>query len=79
MRSKIKVNGTWYKPVPSLKQGYCDGCVLDMSYKIDCINGPGGLYPNACSKNGEFQHVVFIKHGKEAMAEYIAKRLEGDS
>ena len=71
MRSKIKVNGTWYKPVPSLKQGYCYGCVLDMTHKFDCLN--------ACSVNGEFQHVVFIKHGKEAMAEYIAKKLEGGS
>ena len=76
MRSKIKVNGTWYKPVPSIKREYCDGCAMDIAGN-DCINGSGGLYPNACSVNGEFQHVVFIKHGKEAMAEYIAKKLEG--
>lgn len=74
MRTKIKVNGTWYKPVPSLKGGYCEGCALDEN--DDCINGLSGLYPNACSVRGEFQDMVFIKYGKEAMAEYIAKKLE---
>lgn len=75
MRSRIKVNGTWYKPVPMVKHGYCVGCALDE--ETDCINGELGLYPDACNWGSEFQGMVFIKHGKEALADYIAKKLEG--
>lgn len=40
-----------------------------------CINDVWDSEP--CNTNSEFEGKVFIRHGKEALAEYIAKRLGG--
>ena len=73
MRAKIGVDAKWYKPVPWLEANVCTGCALD---KQGCINRKGEN-KDACSSGGEFDGYIFIATGKEALAEYIAKKLEG--
>ncbi len=74
-RSKIKHNNVWYKPMPWLKEGECHGCAMQKdSYIGPCYN-QGDVEP--CSEGGEFEGKVFIRYGKEGLAEYIAAKLEG--
>ena len=75
MRSRIRVNDQWYKPVPWLKEGECDGCSFDGR---DCINS-GVKFGSLCDDGMEFSGMIFIPNTKEALAEYVAKRLEGNS
>ena len=63
MRSRIRVNDQWYKPVPWLKEGECDGC----------------SFGSLCDDGMEFSGMIFIPNTKEALAEYVVKRLEGNS
>lgn len=73
MRSKIRFEGIWYKPVPWIKEGDCDGCAMQKaSYTNPCFN-QGDNEP--CSVGGEFEGKIFIRFGKEALAEYIALKL----
>lgn len=76
MRSRIRVNDQWYKPVPWLNEAECDGCSFDGR---DCINGGGGKFASLCDDGMEFSGMIFIPNTKEALAEYVAKRLEGNS
>jgi hypothetical protein len=74
MRSKIKFEGVWYKPVPWLGEGECKGCAMYMNENIgQCFNDVGDREP--CHANNEFAGKIFIRFGKEALAEYIALKL----
>lgn len=75
-RSRIRYEGVWYKPVPWLRDGECDGCAMNESrHNAACFNqtAPEG---EPCSAGGEFEGMVFIRCGKEGLAEYIAAKLE---
>lgn len=72
MRSRIKVGGKYYRPVPWVVDSECQGCVFQE------ISGCPHEATDCCDWGNEFQGVIFIRMGKEAMAEYIAKRLEPD-
>ena len=78
-RSRVKLNGKFYKVVPWLKHEYCDGCyfwdVLGQSH--DCPNQQ--TKDQFCDTGGEFYGKVFIEHGKEGLARYIAVKLEGSN
>lgn len=76
MRSRIRVNDQWYKPVPWLKEGECDGCSFD---RRDCINSGSSKFGSLCDDGMEFSGMIFIPNTKEALAEYVVKRLEGNS
>lgn len=74
MRSKIKFNGVWYKPVPWLGEGECDGCAMSSKRTYgQCFNDAGEGEP--CNGGNEFEGKIFIRFGKEAFAEYVAKKL----
>lgn len=76
MRSKIKVNGDWYKPVPWLVEAECDGCIFDI---LGCINAePNGKFAKLCDDGNEFTGMIFIRNTKESLAEYVVKRLGVD-
>ena len=78
MRRRIKFEGQWYKPVPWLKTNECDGCAMQYdsgNYPKQCINDVWADEP--CGPTSEFEGKVFIRCGKEALAEYIAKKLGG--
>lgn len=75
MRTKIKVNGKYYRPVPWLEEGECDGCALDKPGS-NCYNTEANGSP--CDDGQEFSGHIFIRHTKEALAEYIAKKLGAD-
>jgi hypothetical protein len=76
MRTKIKVNGAWYKPVPWHVDGECTGCVFDDN---GCINAElRGKFVNLCDSSQEFEGMIFIRNTKESLAEYVAKRLDGN-
>jgi hypothetical protein len=74
MRTKIRVNDKWYKPVPWFEHKECDGCAFDNNY---CINSSTDKFRNKCDSNQEFEGMIFILNTKEALAEYIARKLEG--
>lgn len=74
MRSKIKFEGIWYKPVPWLGEGECDGCAMSSKRPSGlCFNDAGEGEP--CLAGHEFEGKIFIRFGKEALAEYIALKL----
>ena len=78
MRKRIKFKGVWYKPVPWVKPNNCDGCAMQYDANQNpkqCINDVWDDEP--CNTDSEFEGKVFIRCGKEALAEYIAKRLAG--
>lgn len=70
MRTKILVEGKYYRPVPWLVDGECDGCVFEHA---GCINREDRNMP--CDDGQEFTGMIFIRHTKKAMAEYVAKKL----
>ena len=74
MRTKIRVGDKWYKPVPWHNDGDCNGCVFD---GMKCLNANVGRFSNLCNDDREFSGRIFIANTKEAMAEYVIKRLEG--
>jgi hypothetical protein len=76
MRTKIRVGDKWYKPVPwLLEDDGCEGCVFDDN---GCINSElGGKFYMKCDANQEFEGMIFIPNTKQALAEYVIKRLEG--
>lgn len=71
MRSKIKVEGKWYRPVPWLKDASCDGCALDGVDGAGCINTT--KYGQPCDDGKEFTGMVLIPNTKEAYESYIHK------
>jgi len=74
-RSKIRFDGIWYKPVPWLGEGECKGCAMYMNENIgQCFND---IVKNRepCNGGNEFEGKIFIRFGKEALAEYIALKL----
>ena len=73
MRSKIKVDGKFYKVMPWLKHEECDGCHFSPRTH-DCPNQQ--TKEQFCDTGGEFYGKVFIAHGKEGLAKYIAAKLE---
>lgn len=75
MRSRIRVNDKWYRPVKWLAEAECDGCSFDGR---DCINGDSGKFTGLCDDGMEFSGMIFIPNTKEALAEYVVKRLEGN-
>jgi len=78
-RSKIKFNGKFYKVVPWINAGECDGCCFfkNKDKLMDCPNNAS--QHQFCDDGGEFSGKVFIEHGKEGLAEYIATKLEGSN
>jgi hypothetical protein len=78
MRTKIRVNGKWYKPVPWYVDRDCDGCVFEGG---GCINGSAnvsGKFAGLCDDGEEFGWMIFIPSTKESLVKYVAKRLEGN-
>jgi hypothetical protein len=76
VRTKIRVGDKWYRPVPWLiEEDGCEGCAFDDN---SCINADlGGRFVNLCDSSREFEGMIFIRNNKEALAEYVAKRLDG--
>ena len=66
MRSRIKIEGKWYRPVPWIKAEDCDGCSFD---KSGCINTTE--YRNPCDDGNEFTGMVLIPNTKEAYEQYM--------
>lgn len=75
MRSKIRVDDKWYKPVPWIKEANCSGCSFDSS---NCLNSITTKFRSLCDDGQEFAGMIFIPRNKEALAKYIAARLVGD-
>lgn len=75
MRSKLRVNDQWYKTVPWLRVGECYGCSFDGN---DCLTSNASKFAGLCDDDQEFCGMIFIPNTKEALATYVAKRLEGD-
>jgi hypothetical protein len=77
MRTKIRVGDKWYRPVPWLiEEDACKGCAFNND---GCINAKlTGKFANLCEARHEFEGMIFIRNTKEAMAEYVIKRLEGN-
>jgi hypothetical protein len=73
MRTKIRVDNKWYRPVPWLKDADCDGCALGQE---GCVNT--AERDNPCDDGNEFSGMILIPATKEAMAEYVAKKLGAD-
>ena len=76
-RSRIKVDGKFYKTVPWIKHQECDGCHFweNQKHTPDCPNQQSE--DSFCDTGGEFYGKVFIEHGKEGLAKYLAIKLEG--
>jgi hypothetical protein len=76
MRTKIKVNGVYWKPMPWLEDGDCIGCQLDHTEfdKSHCINEEQQGRP--CDLGGEFEGYIFVRATQNGIAEYVKKRLE---
>lgn len=70
MRSKIKVDGKFYKAVKWLIPHDCTGCALESD---GCLQANG---EDVCADNCEFEGHIFIASGKEALAQYVLARLE---
>lgn len=66
MRSKIRVDGLWYRPVPWMKEGECHGCYFDTS---NCQNSTKNK--DFCNAGNEFAGMVFIPNTKEAYEKYL--------
>ena len=75
MRSKIKFEGVWLRPVPWLAKEDCRGCYIDENHGDCGFNTYAN--ENPCDDGNEFTGMIFIRCGKEAMADYIAQKLEG--
>lgn len=78
-RQRAKYQGKYYRLVPWLKEGDCDGCVFQIPprspapYK-GCPNDT--LDGEPCDAGNEYSGMIFIECGKEALAKYIAQKLE---
>lgn len=74
MRSKIKVDGKFYKPVPWLskdgKVNECDGCAF---HQNNCLLH---TYNDICAEGNEFAQMILIPATNRGWADYIALKLE---
>lgn len=70
MRSKIKFEGKFYRPVPWLVEGDCKGCHFFDGGKA-CPNHQAQV----CDDGFEFAGKVLIATNKEALAKYVATKL----
>lgn len=75
MRTKIQVDGKWYRPVPWLVSTECDGCAFN---EKDCINASSSKFATLCDDGNEFSGMIFVPNTKEGLAEYVAKKLGAD-
>lgn len=71
MRTKIKINGKYYAPMPWHVDSECFGCIFQE------ISGCPHEATDCCDWGSEFQGKIFIPATKQGMASYIAKKLEG--
>lgn len=76
MRTKIKVNNKFYRPVPWLVDESCDGCHLDEIGRSCPFNTEENNTP--CDDGNEFSGMIFIATNKQALASYIATKLGAD-
>ena len=71
MRSRIKVNGQWYRPVPWFGEGKeCTGCAFEQK---GCINPADRGGP--CDDGNEFEGHIFIPNTKAAYEEYLTQQV----
>lgn len=73
MRTRIKIDGKYYRPVPWLEEASCEGCSLE-GYSVACsfnVEANG----NPCNTGNEFAGRIMIRMTATAMAEYLARRL----
>lgn len=72
MRSRIKVNGLWYRPVPWFAEGgaECTGCAFERN---GCINTEDR--DNPCDEGQEFDSQIFIRYTKEAYENYLTQQV----
>ena len=66
MRSRIKVNGLWYRPVPWMREDECHGCAFE---GVECINTTE--YGSPCDDGQEFAGMVLIPNTKEGYEQYM--------
>jgi len=76
-RSRIKIDGKFYKVMPWINHQECDGCHFwqNQQHIPECPNQT--RKEEFCDEDGEFYGRVFIELGKEGLAKYIAAKLEG--
>ena len=67
MRSKVKVDGVWYRPAPWLAENECDGCALNTGSQC-MFNTDTNEHP--CAAENEFTGQILIRHTKEAYEKY---------
>lgn len=70
MRSKIKFEGKFYRPVPWIVEGECKGCRF-----VDGATACPNHYDSVCDDGNEFAGKVLIATNKEALANYVAAKL----
>lgn len=75
MTQKIRHQDKYYRAVPWFGEGSCEGCAFHE--QRPCPN-TDGIHKGQCDDGGKFMGFVFIRPSKEAMAEYITKKLEGE-
>lgn len=67
MRSKVKVHGMWYRPVPWLAENDCEGCGLNTA--VECLfNTHTNEHP--CDAENEFAGKILIRTTEEAYEKY---------
>ena len=86
LNKRVKVKGGWYRIVPAIYDGAsgtddysCKGCEFDHDSTVD----KDEEYKQDCCRNHKFRKlegdcpegIIFIKCGKEALAEYMAERI----
>ncbi len=71
MRTKIKIKGKYYRPVPWHVPNECNGCIFQE------ISGCPHEDTDCCDLGAEFDRMILIPATKQGMADYIAKKLEG--
>ena len=72
MRSRIKVRGKYFKPMPWLDAGGCKGCELDDARCVNVSDDDA----DSCADGAEFEGHIFISISDESTAKYVAARLE---
>lgn len=75
MRTKVKFNGEWYKPVPWLQATQCEGCALDKEGLCDFNTSTNG---SPCNDGNEFSGMILIPNTEEGLAEYVTRKLGAD-
>lgn len=76
MDKRVLIDGKFYRPVPWLFNGECDGCAFEPRTD-DCPNHTHPKYVDQCGTNGRFHGRVLVRATKEGWAEHLATRLAG--